>query len=243
MPLNRNYTRFNPSVNGPLHVGHIYLCLVNEYEAHASDGKFFVRFEDDQPEYLWKYSPQEIGNLADSMKRDLDWLGINVDEYLYQTEMREEMESLKSTIVPKGLIIPERFTFDQPAELTSVDFILYPYAPHLTAERVLFDALSHINLLIRGEDLQTDFSLYMYFCDIFKLTRPRQVYIPRMGVENKDNLLPELSKTNCNYKIESYREAKVSPEQLLEYLRVDCLVDPSGEWSLKNIKRNLMWNR
>ena len=41
-----NITRFNPSTNGGLHLGHIYALLVNERFAHDRDGMFYVRFDD-----------------------------------------------------------------------------------------------------------------------------------------------------------------------------------------------------
>jgi len=41
-------TRFNPTISGPLHIGHLYMALVNEAEAHHTGGKFIVRADDTQ---------------------------------------------------------------------------------------------------------------------------------------------------------------------------------------------------
>ena len=40
-------TRLNPTLNGTVHLGHLFTLLVNEYYAHSRNGKFFIRFDDD----------------------------------------------------------------------------------------------------------------------------------------------------------------------------------------------------
>ena len=47
-----NVTRFNPTANGPLHVGHIYSALINETLAGPA-GKFIVRI-DYNCRYWWQ---------------------------------------------------------------------------------------------------------------------------------------------------------------------------------------------
>ena len=46
-------TRFNPSISGALHIGHLYMALVNEMEAHRTGGKFIVRVDDTQD--IWNH--------------------------------------------------------------------------------------------------------------------------------------------------------------------------------------------
>ena len=45
-------TRWNPTINGALHVGHLYSMLVNERFAHEQGGKFCVRFDDNNPPFV-----------------------------------------------------------------------------------------------------------------------------------------------------------------------------------------------
>jgi glutamyl-Q tRNA(Asp) synthetase len=65
-------TRFAPSPNGPLHLGHAYAAVVAHDRARAAGGEFLMRVEDidgarSQPE------------LADEFVADLLWLGLDWD--------------------------------------------------------------------------------------------------------------------------------------------------------------------
>jgi hypothetical protein len=55
-------TRFNPTLNGYLHLGHVMMCLVNRAEATEHGGKFLVRFDDDQRYWQWLHTPSEIAS-------------------------------------------------------------------------------------------------------------------------------------------------------------------------------------
>ena len=242
MPLLKYRTRFNPTVNGPLHIGHAYLCLINEFEAHNSGGEFSVRFEDNQPEWVWRFSRTETIRFMNEMIRDLTWLGIKVDHYYHQSKMEEQLEKLWKAVAEDVWIdVACNTTFDSPPECTNSDFILFPYAPLLIAERVLYDNLTFTTLLIRGNDLQTTFCLYMYFCDIFGVARPRHVYVPQLSIAGEMGLLPAINKTSSNFQIKSFREAGMRPDELLYELRQACLIHPNGDWSLSNIKRQPKW--
>src|SRR4029078_5304206 len=66
-------TRFAPSPNGPLHLGHAYSAIVAHDLARARGGRFLLRIEDiagvrSRPE------------LADEFRADLAWLGLEWTE-------------------------------------------------------------------------------------------------------------------------------------------------------------------
>ena len=65
-------TRFAPSPTGHLHVGNLRTALFNCLIARSSGGAFILRLDDTDPER----SRQEF---VDSIKRDLEWLGLSWD--------------------------------------------------------------------------------------------------------------------------------------------------------------------
>ena len=72
-------TRFAPSPTGYLHLGSIRTAVLNWAYAKKHNGKFYLRIEDtDKKRSFTKY--------IDSIKRCLDWIGINWDsEVIYQS--------------------------------------------------------------------------------------------------------------------------------------------------------------
>ena len=87
-----NTTRFNPTTNGALHIGHAYTALVNQHEAHASGGKYILRFDDNTRYWVRKLGGKaEMAKIARQQQDDLEWLGIVPDETFYQSEMEPEI--------------------------------------------------------------------------------------------------------------------------------------------------------
>lgn len=66
-------TRFAPSPNGPLHLGHAFSAIMAHDLARAAGGRFLVRIEDID-------GPRSRPGLADAFRRDLAWLGLEWDE-------------------------------------------------------------------------------------------------------------------------------------------------------------------
>ena len=88
----RNTTRFNPTTNGPLHIGHAYTALVNQHEAHASGGKFVLRFDDNTRYWMQKLGgAAAMAKIARGQLEDLEWLGIMPDTVAYQSKMEPEI--------------------------------------------------------------------------------------------------------------------------------------------------------
>ena len=66
-------TRFAPSPSGRLHLGHAYSAAIGHARARESGGKFRLRIEDlDRTRCKSEF--------ADSIYKDLGWLGLDWDE-------------------------------------------------------------------------------------------------------------------------------------------------------------------
>jgi len=174
-------TRFNPTLNGYLHLGHLYNVLVNYHEAKRSGGSFHVRMDDNQRFWMWK-SGFEIGEYGDGVIADLRWAGIEASYLSSQLDLAETAESLMRD---EFNYKPRREDFTAPigAEVIGMPFEFYPVSDKLTSEKVVFDFLEHVNLVIRGIDLLSEDCLYRYFVQKFRIPQPRMVYIPRLAFD------------------------------------------------------------
>ena len=233
-------TRFNPTANGPLHLGHIYMALVNQAEAHVSGGKFICRIEDNQAYWCWSLGHVRVKEICDAMRADFDWLEIPVDEWLLQSEMEIKATSTMRRLLQGDLVAEHKFSFSA-VEVPGSPASYFPYAPHLTAEKVVLDFLSGVNLLIRGVDLLSEHCLYLNLCDRMGLQYPRMVYLPRLGLPDGRDVQPEISKHFGNHKVSNYRKTGMQPSELLHKLRHSCLIDPNAPWLIANVKEAPTW--
>lgn len=115
-------TRFAPSPNGPLHLGHAYSAVLAHDLARERGGRFLLRIEDID-------GVRSRPELADDFRRDLEWLGLEWDDVpaqstrldsyeaaarrlmedrlLYRcTCTRAEIQALEPRMGPEGLIYP-----------------------------------------------------------------------------------------------------------------------------------------
>ena len=79
-------TRFAPSPNGPLHLGHAYSAVVAHDLAKADGGRFLLRIEDID-------GPRSRPELPDAFRRDLDWLGLEWEEVPAQSTRLERYDA------------------------------------------------------------------------------------------------------------------------------------------------------
>lgn len=226
-------TRLNPSANGPLHLGHLYMAIVNEQYAHQSGGKFVVRLDDHHQPSLETMGECRTLAVARQMQTDLDWFGLNVDIYHYESEMGAEALKLARARFPGT--IPDQ----PPLVLHSQETPwwvgghsqVYPYTPALTAKKVVLDYLEGVDTLIRGVDLLTEVSLYSYYCEMMQIQTPRFIYLPRLKAGSG-----EISKTAGGHTIAELRAYGYRPQDLRDMLSLACLKNPANGWSLENIK-------
>ncbi|MEE4154489.1 MAG: tRNA glutamyl-Q(34) synthetase GluQRS [Erythrobacter sp.] len=75
-------TRFAPSPNGYLHLGHAYCAIVAHDLAAREGGRFLLRIEDID-------GPRSRPEFADAIRRDLEWLGLEWHEVAPQSTRLE----------------------------------------------------------------------------------------------------------------------------------------------------------
>lgn len=227
-------TRFNPTTNGMLHLGHIYMVLVNQVEAQKNGGKFILRFDDNQRYWRDKMGEQKTKWICASILEDLEWLEIRPDEVIYQSEIEHGvLNQLENVMRDTSVILRGRYYHDE-VPFTKKPYAFYPYTPYYTLEKVWMDFQEGVDNLIRGEDLISEFALYEYFVDLLGLPRVRHTYLPRLCAPKGE--LTDLSKTAGNFKIKALREMGMAPEQVMLILRNSCLIHTEEFFSIGNIR-------
>lgn len=93
-------TRFAPSPNGPLHLGHAYAAVVSHDLARGAGGEFLVRIEDID-------GPRSRPELAESFLADLDWLGLSRDgAVVRQSDRLASYATAADRLRAMGLLYP-----------------------------------------------------------------------------------------------------------------------------------------
>lgn len=226
-------TRFNPTANGPLHLGHIYMALVNEHMAHSTNSTFILRIDDNQRSYFEKLGgPKQMHEIGMAQSRDLDWIGIQTDRVVYQSGT-EELAKATLTKTHFRMVVDhhplDRETF--PIIHDSIATRPWPLSAWITAEKVVLDRLEDVEAMVRGPDLIQEHQLYMYFCALFGYRFPKCYYLPRLVAADG-----EISKTRENWQIGGLRSTGITPEQIRQILRESCLVNPDESWHIDNVK-------
>ena len=90
-------TRFAPSPNGPLHLGHAYSAIVAHDLAKDAGGRFLLRIEDID-------GARSRPELADEFRRDLEWLGLKWEEVPAQSTRLESYEAAARNLSDRGLL-------------------------------------------------------------------------------------------------------------------------------------------
>jgi glutamyl-Q tRNA(Asp) synthetase len=116
-------TRFAPSPNGPLHLGHAYAAIIAHDLARAGGGSFLLRIEDidgerSRPEFVEEFFA------------DLAWLGLAWDgDAVFQSARLESYAAAGERLKSLGLLYPCRCTRAQIAAAATQagpDGALYP---------------------------------------------------------------------------------------------------------------------
>jgi len=96
-------TRFAPSPNGPLHLGHAYSAIVAHDLARARRGRFLLRIEDID-------GARSRPELADEFRTDLAWLGLEWEEMPAQSSRLADYAEAAGRLRAMGLLYPCRCT-------------------------------------------------------------------------------------------------------------------------------------
>ncbi len=229
-------TRFNPTISGALHVGHLYVALVNEAEAHRSGGKFSVRVDDTQKRWTHLIKKDLRDQYYTEYRNQLNQF-MEVDVWYRQSQMPTPVEVIGDHPLLKAFPIP--YLQDRDVEWQEkLNRKVMSYLPHGTLDKVIWDFYGGTNLLIRGDDLITESHLYAHFVEEVGLPRVYQIYLPRLtSDERRDDIQVDVSKTTGKYPIEKQLDA-FGAEETLHWLRQSCLIDPDGEFLVTNVKPN-----
>jgi len=97
-------SRFAPSPNGPLHLGHAYAAVVAHDLARERGGEFFVRIEDID-------GSRSRDDLVPEILADLVWLGLAWDgPVIFQSDRHESYAAAGERLKAMGLLYPCRCT-------------------------------------------------------------------------------------------------------------------------------------
>jgi len=96
-------TRFAPSPNGPLHLGHAFSAIVAHDLARERGGRFVLRIEDID-------GARSRPELADEFRADLAWLGLEWDEVPPQSARLASYAAAAERLREMGLLYPCRCT-------------------------------------------------------------------------------------------------------------------------------------
>ena len=88
-------TAFPPEPSKYLHIGHAKSILLNYLLAKEYKGKFYLRFEDTNPELVDK-------EFYDIILEDIKWLGVNPDKVQYASDYMDLFYELGEKLIKKG---------------------------------------------------------------------------------------------------------------------------------------------
>lgn len=115
-------TRFAPSPNGPLHLGHALSAIVAHDLARTQGGRFLLRIEDID-------GPRSRPELADEFRSDLAWLGLEWDEVPAQSTRLETYAAAAGALKARGLLYPctcSRKDIEEAGALPGAEGLIYP---------------------------------------------------------------------------------------------------------------------
>ncbi|OYW16632.1 MAG: tRNA glutamyl-Q(34) synthetase GluQRS [Novosphingobium sp. 12-64-8] len=90
-------TRFAPSPNGPLHLGHAYAAIVGHDRAARDGGAFLLRIEDID-------GARSRAELAEEFRADLRWLGLDFREVVPQAQRIVTYRAAADVLREQGLL-------------------------------------------------------------------------------------------------------------------------------------------
>jgi glutamyl-Q tRNA(Asp) synthetase len=115
-------TRFAPSPNGRLHLGHALSAIVAHDLAKAGGGRFLLRIEDID-------GPRSRPDLADEFRRDLAWLGLEWEEVPAQSTRLATYAAAAQALKARGLLYPctcTRKAIEEAGARKGSDGLIYP---------------------------------------------------------------------------------------------------------------------
>lgn len=216
-------TRFSPSLNGSLHLGHLYMAWVNYTMAKMHGGRFILRFDD--------LAPRMCGEDTTLMPK---WAA-EAEAILRQAGLPPDKVTYVGSYSDLNLGFPEhidsRNLWVRGPALEGCEDL--GCSPLLVAARVRADIAEEIDVVIRGEELVPELQLYEFLNAHFG-GQPRQlVYLPRLRVRANGELTT-ISKTFGNLQLRDLFQQK-APESWLQRVQKTVLLNPSRPLDWANI--------
>ena len=87
--------RFAPNPSGPLHIGHARAAVLNDELAKSYNGKLILRIEDTDPKRV-------DTEAYDLIEEDLEWLGVEWDEKVVQSDRLDIYADYCRRLIEKG---------------------------------------------------------------------------------------------------------------------------------------------
>jgi len=221
-------TRLNPTCSGPIHLGHVYMGLLNEHVAKSAGGKFYIRLEDNHP-----LITERLGDRQERIKtqqiEDFKWLEFEIEDFIFHSTTADSVsrrvkDSIGVLWMEDPIIVPV---------FSTTTILPFPSVPKLTAEKVLMDYDMGVTHLIRGIDLATEYCLYAYFCVLLGVPEPKHYYTPRLADSTGD-----VSKTGGAISVAHYRRMGYTPGDIKEIVSKASLWNPLNGWEIDNLKRD-----
>lgn len=115
-------TRFAPSPNGPLHLGHALSAITAHDLARTAGGRFLLRIEDID-------GPRSRPELAEEFRRDLAWLGLAWEEVPAQSTRLATYAAAAERLKALGVLYPctcTRKEIEAAGAVAGSDGLVYP---------------------------------------------------------------------------------------------------------------------
>lgn len=222
-------TRFAPSPTGSLHVGGIRTALFNYFLARAQKGIFMLRIEDTDQQ-------RKVEGAEEQIKESLEWLGVNWDEFVVQSQRLGEYKKYAEKLLTEGKAKEDngaiRFIVSKEGKtewndaigqkvisfenIDIEDFIIlkkdgYP-TYHLAS--IVDDHIMNITHVIRGEDWISSTPKHIMLYKALGWEVPIFAHVPNVfGTDGK-----KLSKRRGAKSALDYRKEGILSEALLNYL-------------------------
>lgn len=225
-PIN---TRFAPSPTGFAHLGNFRTAYFNWLAARASGGKFILRIDDTD---LARSDDKYIQVIHDT----LDWLGLDVDEVIHQSDRKQRYTDLANVLVSFGdatvldngaiafkvsdKVIVDSWTDEIVGEIKITDddlektdgliMIKGDGMPTYNWATVVDDHDLDINYVIRGQDHLTNTSKQVLLYKALGAPLPKFAHVGLIYYKKK-----KMSKRDDAASLLSYKDNGYDPDAIL----------------------------
>jgi glutamyl/glutaminyl-tRNA synthetase len=217
-------TRFSPSLNGSLHLGHLWMAWLNHAWARQENGRFILRFDDLAPRYAGEDTSRQA-DFSTEGEELLRRVGILPDAVTYLSE--QEQKDFPAHVGGQN------YWFRAPS-LEGWNNV--GCSPTLVAARVASDIADGVTDVIRGEELTPELQLYEFINYQLGGTPRRLLYLPRLRVCVKGELTT-ISKTYGNLQLRDLF-TQAEPSYWIDCVRKAGLHNINAPISLENLSHD-----